>query len=224
MKMKKIGFEREYFLVNDRGKLVINPSMYGFTTDEFGVLVEARGKPSTNIDEAMLSLMLEEQKLKKLAEDQKMKLILEPNKKLSKEEMNEVYGRYSKEPSKAENMYGKIKELDFSRVNAGLHVHFSNAENKKIDKTVNYIFLPNYKEKEKKVTEKETEEVIVNYFLNVPRIIKAMDTAFKKAIKESNRRLGEYEIKPHGFEYRSLPNNVELLKVAEIANKVLNSL
>jgi len=219
--MKKIGFEREYFLVDNKGKLVINPSAYGFTTDDFGILVEARGKASKDMDEAVLSLMFEEKKLMNLAKKQNLKLVLEPNKKLSKKELTEVYGRYSKDPSKAENMYGTTKELDFSRVNAGLHVHFSNEEKKTIDKTINYIFLPNFKEKEKKFTEKDTEEVIVNYFLNIPKIIRELDTIFKEEIKKANRRLGEYEIKPHGFEYRSLPNNIDILKVAEVA---MNSL
>jgi len=66
--MKQIGFEREYFLVDRNGAVELHPAKYGFPTDEFGVLVEARGQPSDSIDQAITSLLVVEAQLKRKAE------------------------------------------------------------------------------------------------------------------------------------------------------------
>ncbi len=46
--------------------------------------------------------------------------------------------------------------------------------------------------------------------LNIPRIIKFFDRHFKDQIIKEKRQLGCYEMKPWGFEYRSLPNSISI--------------
>ena len=49
--------------------------------------------------------------------------------------------------------------------------------------------------------------------LNIPKIILFLDNRFKKEILAEGRQLGLYEMKHYGFEYRSLPGNIDLDKV-----------
>ena len=48
------------------------------------------------------------------------------------------------------------------------------------------------------------------------RIVKNLDKAFKEEIKEAARQPGEYAIKEHRLEYRSLPNTVMPSKFEDI--------
>jgi len=139
--------------------------------------------------------------------------------KLTKKQVSEAYSTYGKSPSQARNLYGKIRKFNLSRISAGLHVHFSNLEKTNIAKTINYYFLPG----NKKYTETETVEVTTSMFLDLARIIRTMDEKFKDIIKKAGRTPGEYEIKAHGFEYRSLPASAPLLEVAEVAMEALQA-
>lgn len=51
--------------------------------------------------------------------------------------------------------------------------------------------------------------------LNIPRIVKFLDNKFKDEIKNTKRQFGLYEMKPWGFEYRSLPCNTDLNKIKQ---------
>jgi len=101
------------------------------------------------------------------------------------------------------NIYGKQEthHLGIFHVNgeqykltAGIHVHFSNRDLK-------------------------TGEIIE---LPIEDIVKKMDKAFSKEIKDTGRIPGEWEPKDHhGFEYRSLPCNVDIYKVLKESFKIL---
>jgi len=216
---KKIGFEREFFLVDEHGKIVINPQDFGFPTDEFQLLVEARGKPSDNIDEAILSLGITETQLARKAEKLNMQLKRIPSIILNKKQVSMIYQRYGKTPNpNIRNLYGKQKNFSLRKINAGLHVHFSNTETITVTETVNNYFIAS---ETKKFTETTTKEIVVNHMLDIPTIVRHLDNKFKDIIRRTGRTLGEYELKPHGFEYRSLPNDANLFDVAEESMKIL---
>jgi len=48
-----------------------------------------------------------------------------------------------------------------------------------------------------------------------------MDKYFHWTIKDADRNLGEYELKQHGFEYRSLPCNVDVYEVLKKGFEIL---
>jgi len=52
--------------------------------------------------------------------------------------------------------------------------------------------------------------------INIPKIIKSFDSEFVEEIKQTHRQKGLYEMKPYGFEYRSLPTTVDLLKAIRV--------
>ena len=56
--------------------------------------------------------------------------------------------------------------------------------------------------------------------MDMPKIIQKLDGAFKKEIKEAKRLPGFYEMKPHGFEYRSLPCSVDLDEVVKVLKEL----
>jgi hypothetical protein len=84
---------------------------------------------------------------------------------------------------------------DTCRLTAGMHVHFSK------------------RDQSGRVIPFETEQVY--------RIVKTMDEAFQKEITAADRIAGEYEIKRHGFEYRSAPCNADVYKTLKVAFNVL---
>lgn len=51
--------------------------------------------------------------------------------------------------------------------------------------------------------------------VDMPLIIKRLDEAFEDEIMKAGRQFGDYRMKPHGFEYRSLPNMVIPSEVAD---------
>ena len=55
----------------------------------------------------------------------------------------------------------------------------------------------------------------INERLNIPYIVNFLDGAFSGIIKDARRVKGMYELKPWGFEYRSLPAYVSLLVVEQ---------
>lgn len=56
--------------------------------------------------------------------------------------------------------------------------------------------------------------------LPIEKIVKRMDRMFEMEIKASGRIFGEYEIKTHGFEYRSLPTDTSIDKVIKESFKI----
>jgi hypothetical protein len=52
------------------------------------------------------------------------------------------------------------------------------------------------------------------------KIVRSLDKIFEKEIKDAKRIPGFYEMKSHGFEYRSLPCSIDLDKVVDALKKV----
>lgn len=193
--MKEIGLELECWLM--RGDRIVEPARYGFPNDEFGFLIEIRGEPSSNPKVVRKSICKLANSFSWLAEREKLHLDYSPRKKLSRYEY--FYKKYNhpKLIDNTANIYaGTSKSHHTGYISgigtAGLHVHFS----------ADGIQLPIFD------------------------IVRKMDKAFEKEIKDAKRIKGEFEIKNHngkgGFEYRSLPCNVDIQKVIDVAFNLIN--
>ena len=193
----KYGFEVEAF-VTKKGELVLAREV-GLPYDEGGLLAEARGEPSHCPLLAAFLLAAEVYKLKKRAREKRLKLLFTPIMEVEQTFFDTVIRRYGKGPVPAErgSMYGKEYLGGTPKFRAGLHVHFSDS-------------YP--------ITNKENREIHVHRQIDIPKLVRKLDLAFEKDILATGRLSGLYELKPSlhgGFEYRSLPNDVNPIKVAE---------
>jgi len=252
--MNKIGFEKEFFLRTEKKNgLVLNPSKYGFDTDDLGILVEIRGEPFGTIEEALASLIAKELQAKALAKKTKHVLCDEPSVKLNGKQIVEMITRYTKQ---VRDKFSEPKEYDTTKVSdkkrltqklsvlhAGMHIHFSKEETKEIPTsktTINVTVKPigiarivddkmdaleNAEVSHEVKTSTETIEYVVNKFIDVPKVLMVLDKEFKDEIAKAKRLPSAYEVKKHGFEYRSLPNNVAIDKLLYVLdNKVMKVL
>ena len=206
MKIKEVGIEKECFLM--KGNKIMEPRMFGFPKDEFEFLVELRSLPSDRFYPVYTSLKHEELQYSLRANKFDMELNDEPNKTVTKKFVDDLWNKYNlhrfNDKDFTKNIYNddnpshhfgvlSTDKEDNKRLTAGIHVHFSSRDSK----TGEVIYLP--------------EE----------EIIRKMDHNFKHEIHNAGRNLGEYEMKTHGFEYRSLPSNIDIYKVLKIAFKIL---
>lgn len=206
----KYGFEREFFVKNRLGEYV---EVVGLPKDDCGFLAEARGVPDTSPIIAAHLLLAEEHRIKLLAKTfDRVDLVIEDVVQLSPEFKRKLLKTYGKSPVSVErgNMYGRDYSLRDFRSRAGLHVHFSNFQTVSFtipEKTCNRCgHSPKQKE--------------VPGIINMPKYILALDKAFAAEIKAAQRLPGFFEMKPHGFEYRSLPASIDVLKVAEVLHSL----
>lgn len=226
--MLEFGFELE--LVVKKGKAVVMPPT-GFPTDGCAVLVEARGKPSSDPLTAAFSLLEE---IERLGAQLPPKHRLERIDSFPIGELAEAVARTSrKEPVQQHCIYDPAAfqhtPKEEGMVYAGLHTHFSNLRkvhtgmvpSKYLQELV--LLLHEGAIRVEEFTRRQHSEGTVNEvagLLNIPRIVQQMDAAFEAEIKASNRKPGFYEMKHYGFEYRSLPATINIMKVV----KVLKSL
>ena len=196
----KIGIEKEFWLLNV--DTIQEPALFNFPYDEYGFLVELRTKACTNPKSLLRSFNRQLRLLNVKAKMLAFRLSDKPNMFSPPYLISYLSSKYN---------YGSLEDLTANihvgikcshatgissdYLTAGLHVHFS-----RHDKFGKRIQLPIYD------------------------IVKRLDWAFKSDIMKADRILGEYEIKPHGFEYRSLPANTPIEKVIEKAFKILESL
>lgn len=199
----KYGFEREYFLTNSAGELVMCPAE--LPADGYPVLAEARGKAMDTPTEAAYMLLCEEDRLGKIAANLGLTLHIDiASAKLNKHLRRAVAMKTSKDASrllKRGNIYGKpIHGLLMNGIaTAGLHVHLNNP----------------YTITSRGESGRESIQTVQAPFDWV-RIIQHLDKTFAAVIKEHHRTPGEYEFgKFHGgIEYRSLPTVVNPVNVA----------
>jgi hypothetical protein len=195
----KFGFEREFF-VKAKNQFVLCPQV--MPHDECGFLAESRGTPDTNPTNAAFLLLAEEQRLFEQAKRNRVMLLLKTDiATLPDELLREAIRRYGKEPFPVErgNMYGNDYSPSDKRQRAGLHVHFSNTT-----------------EVEEFVNPKTHYKRSINGFIDMPKIIGKLDSAFKHEITKAQRIPGCYELKSYGFEYRSLPASIDVREVAAV--------
>lgn len=189
----RYGFENEYFVMS-KGQYVICPAKVPM--DECGWLAEARGKPHTDPLEAAYSLLADEKRLRTSAKENKVKLATISYAELSPElrrEARRVYGKRNY-PEGRGNIYGLDFDAKDEMARAGMHIHFSDF---------------------RVIKDEKGSEVHAHSQMNMPKIIRALDQEFEQLIKDTKRLPGFYEMKGWGFEYRSLPNTVDPVYVAE---------
>lgn len=189
--IKTIGFEKEFFVRKD-GKFIAAPST--LPADSCGWLLEARGAPHSDPRVAKHLLFAEQERLTKGVVAQGAELVDADTAELPKELQRICRRTHGKGPSKSFFAHGGAYRSD--RPRAGLHIHFGYARN--IYDSQGHLVTT------------------VQEPANIPRIIWCLDRAFKGEIKASKRIPGEYEMKPHGWEYRSLPSTVDLDKVVQV--------
>lgn len=204
--IREIGIEKECFLI--KNNKIMEPRIYGFPKDEFEFLVELRSLPSDKLYPVYTTLQQEELQYSLRANNFGMELKATDSMIASKKWVDTLWDKYDlhrfNDADYTQNIYGKPKQshhfgvLDTSNINekkltAGMHVHFS----KRDPKTGKAIELP------------------------IEKIVKNMDNIFVKEIKLAGRNLGEWEPKAHGFEYRSLPANIDVYKVLKESFTIL---
>jgi hypothetical protein len=200
----KYGLEKEFFVRNEDGDLVVCPR-YKLPADEVGYLAEARGKPASNIRDAVFNLKSEIYRMHKIAKKMGLWLDDTPVLKVPAELKIEAQRRYAKGIISYQNMYGyaKHKNLVTEGV-AGVHISFTDPH-----EIVHYC--------EYKKLRLAPKTWTINKMFDYIQIFRKLDEAFKDEIKQAKRRPGFYEIKSDGrIEYRSLPSNVDLDKIIEI--------
>ncbi len=203
--LNEIGIERELFLIDKKGEIVL-PREYGFPTDCMEFLIETRSVASNDISYIYDSCCIEY-----FTYDKKAKLLgfcidINDNYYVTEKFVDKIENKYntSRFVGASKNIYGTREDHstgifrlceDLYKLTAGIHVHFSRRDKK----TGKLLMLP------------------------YEGITLEMDKVFENEIIESDRIKGEYELKPHGFEYRSLPANADILKVLKKSMEILEN-
>ena len=208
MEIREIGIEKECFLIKkvDGKDTIMEPRLFGFPKDEFEFLVELRSLPSDRLYPVYTSLQQEELQYSLRANKFGMNLSKEPMMIVTNEWVDNLWNKYDlhrfddKDFTKnihgvnISHHFGVLPDIyGYSRLTAGIHVHFSSRDS-------------------------ETGEI-----LNLPieEIVCKMDNEFDSYIQDAGRIHGEWEPKPHGFEYRSLPANVDIYNVLKKSFEIL---
>ena len=195
--LDEIGLEREVWLLDKDGRIV-EPRIYWFPNDDFGFLIEERTRPHDNAKMIIKDLEILHDTFVYHADQYGLDIVEEAmiplngyNRKLI-ERLSVEYGYGILEDLTA-NIYSGVTQSHATgivgdRLTAGLHVHFSR-------KTPDgkRVQLPMFK------------------------IVEEMDRIFRDEITGAKRMHGEFEVKPYGFEYRSLPATTDIRKVLEAA-------
>jgi len=205
--IKEVGIEKEMFLMS--GDVIKEPKSYGFPRDEFEFLVEMRSLPSDRFYPVYTTLKAEELQYSLRANKFGMHLDDDTNKFVSKRWVDDLWKRHNLDRFKdcdcTKNIYPEMKKkpsyhfgrFDFSKdqykLTAGIHVHFSSRD-------------------------AETGDVID---LPIEEIVSKMDVSFYDTISVAGRNRGEWESKPHGFEYRALPSNANMYEVLKKSFEIL---
>jgi len=191
----EIGLEQEVWLLDKNGKIV-EPAIFSFPHDDFGFLTELRTRPHTKPEPVLEDLQKLWDGFTALAQQFGLSLVRQDSMSIDKPLINYLRIKYNyfNLRDTTENVEpGTYKTHatgisdDAEKLTAGSHVHFS----RKLDGK--RVQLPIY------------------------QIVRCMDAVFDKEIQSAGRIPGEYEIKPYGFEYRSLPATVDPEKVVKNA-------
>jgi len=210
----QFGLEQEAFIyrVSD-GKLVTpddRAKLYRTPTDSCGYLAEFRSAVHTDLLELKYNFLKVVEETTARAKVDGFDLIVSNEINLPSSDQRAWLRTTGKTPfdySMRGNLYGKLWEPR-NRATAGMHVHFSN--------TSTYVHTSTTAACGHSTTSTRSYHGV----LNIPKIIQTFDKAFAEEIKGARRLKGEYEMKPYGFEYRSLPANINLDKVIEVLKGV----
>lgn len=219
--MKKYGFECEYWVfdVNNLGTPIIVPK--SLPSDECGFLAEVRGEPHSDpLTAAYLFLAEEDRTRMKASNFVAGKCILStenPTRQLTPEFKREALRRFGKGayPHERGNLWGKDYSPRDKMSRAGLHVHFSDT------KVIEHKRPIDCRHCGKRINETLDYKEEIPQQQDMVKIIQTLDRAFASQIKEAKRIPGCYELKTHGFEYRSLPASVSVVEVAKVIQSEL---
>lgn len=204
--MKTYGFEQEFFVKKvGTDEFIVAPD--SIPHDDCGYLVEARAEHHKNPFAARHMLTAAVDQIRPAVAKAGAELVLADTIDLPKEFLRTTLRRFGKNPAKAFFSHGGSYKA--SRPRAGLHIHFGTESRELYRRHIGDDDKPIY-----------TRENVSAEQFNIPRIIWIMDQAFKEEIRAAKRVLGEYELKPWGFEYRSLPATINLDKVATVLNQI----
>ena len=197
--MKTFGMEMEFFCSDHEQNLRLPP--HGSSCDEFPLALEVRSAPHTCIYYCVSDIIRFRAALEVELEKNKLIPLYIPRVPVSKELHEQIIrdNRLNKRAIKYRNLYGKKLTPNWRIATAGIHIHFSNLASHKTG-----------------CKECGVKEYTTTSLLDIPFIVRTLDKMYEKEIKEASRLPGEYELKGYGgFEYRSLPNNIDLWKLAE---------
>lgn len=172
------------FLFDSNGKIV-EPAIYGFPYDEFGFLIELRTQPCINISALISDYDTRYNALIAMAERLGMHIEVLHEVDMDSKFVDYLSKKYAYDSLQdiTANIYKDVTKSHATGLNggkgtAGLHIHFS--------RHVNGLRAQ----------------------LPIFEMVKTMDEKFRRTIMLAGRNLGEFEIKVHGFEYRSLPADI----------------
>jgi hypothetical protein len=205
----KYGLEKELFILKNNVIQMV-PKNSELPFDESGVLIEARGKPSDNIIEAVYNLKAEEYRITKIANNLEFITSDIPIMQVTRDFKREVRRNYTKGLISFQNMYNyKDNRHSQNEITAAVHISFTNPKSRIVNLYIGKDSAP------------ISEKIIWNEYFDFIKYVKALDKAFKEEIKQSKRNPGFYEVKPDGrVEYRSLPSNVNLNKIIEVIQEI----
>jgi hypothetical protein len=199
----KYGLECEFFVSKKdaHGEPVLVGGLdSSLTPDECGFLAEARGQPYGTIREAVFSLMADIHRLEQAAAKLDLTLIKLPNADVPASEILKSRRQFSKGVLSYQNLYGHEAHKEKRKKTAGIHVSFTCAasrtcfDSRKKEYTFHYQPIWDY-----------------------VQVFRKLDLAFADEIKAAKRNPGFYELKSDGrIEYRSLPNDVDLMKIITV--------
>lgn len=192
MNIQNFGLELEFFVKPiGSDQFVLAGDL---PRDSCGYLAEARGSCHETPLGAIYLLEAAKEALQRNAAKLGLQLCLQNTADIPREQLRIWLRKFGKSSCNSYFMGGRVYMNNNPR--AGLHVHFGN-------------------------TFRDEHKVIRAGILNIPRIVRIMDQEFADEIKAAKRIPGEYEIKPHGFEYRSLPAQTGMLKLERVLQKIL---
>ena len=198
--MKIFGMEMEFFCSDHEQNLVLPPK--GASCDEFPLALEVRSAPHACMYYCVSDIIRFRKVVEVALEKDKLTAQYISRVPVSKELHEQIIrdDRLNKRAIKHRNLYGKKQTLNWRVATAGIHIHFSDIQ---VHKTG--------------CKECGVREYTTTSLLDIPFIVRTLDKMYEKEIKEAGRLPGEYELKQvhGGFEYRSLPNNIDLWKLAE---------
>ncbi len=202
----EVGIEKEFFLLKKQDTpniwdRIVEPKEYEFPADVFGFLVELRSEPWMHLNTVKMTWDMSKSYWEHRADKFGMELVDMPYMVVPKEKAQYFFDKYNGNSytdftkniygTKDSHHLGMFFENDSCLLTAGMHVHFSMR-----DKHCSVI----------QFSQEQIEDIVKN-----------MDDAFKHEIIDTKRIPGEYELKQHGFEYRSAPCNVDVYKTLKVA-------
>lgn len=189
------GFELELFITKKTGEPVLVPSPIPY--DECGWLAEVRSEPHADIDKAIALFQVEIERVRSMIAKADLCAVQVPSMEIPRKLKVSAARLYSKGQIHYRNLYGHETHKNSTKFQtASIHVSVMNQREHYIDGKLSHKYPA---------------------FVDHAALIVGMDHAFKQEIAKAKRNPGFYEVKADGrIEYRSLPNDVSLAKLADV--------